>query len=155
MTTDKNSLEHWANVFAQSSIEELIVYCVELGIPAPLEKLGALQKRFIDIAFHEKETPHNVRSVAASWIRALESVAIVSFHEQPEFLNIFMNARDQLMEHAIEYGYGTAIYQLSINGNEIWNIFADNETPETQQVKERRTYLIHTAFGRAEDVPEE
>ncbi|MER0203769.1 MAG: hypothetical protein DU480_07910 [Nitrosomonas sp.] len=155
MTTDENPLEHWSNVFAQSSIDELIVYCVELGIPAPLEKLGALQKRFIDITFHEKETPHNVRGVAASWIHALESVAIISFHEQPELLNIFMDARKILMEHAIEYGYGTAPYRLSISGNEIWNIFAGNETPETQQVKERRIYLIYTAFGRTEDAPEE
>lgn len=155
MTTDENPLEYWSNVFAQSSIDELIVYCVELGIPAPLEKLGALQKRFIDIAFHEKETPHNVRSVAASWICALESVAIVSFHEQPEFLSKFMKARDILMEHAIEHGYGTTMYRLSVNGNELMNIFAGNETPETQQVKERRGYLIRKAFGRTEDAPEE
>lgn len=154
MTTAENSVEHWAKVFAQSSIEELIIHCVELGIPAPFAKLGALQKRFTDIAFLEKDIPHNIRSIAASWVRALESIAIVSFHKQPELLNAFMSARDAYMKHVIECGYGSPIYQLSSNGEEIWNIFGGKETPESLQVKERRDYLVRTAFGRIEDAPE-
>lgn len=155
MTIVENSIEHWLEVFAQSSIEELIEHCVELGIPAPFAKLCALQKRFTDIAFFEKDTPHNVRSFAASWIRALESVAIISYHELPEFLNTFMSARDVDMKYAIEHGYGSSIYRLSSNGEEIWNIFEGKETSESLQVQERRDYLIRTAFGRVEDAPEE
>ena len=152
MSTTENSFDHWSRTFEHSSIEELIAHCVELGSPAPLAKLGALHEKFIDIAFFEKESPPNVRSIAASWIHALESVAIISFHDQPELLQAFMNARDVSLKHASEYGYGSPIFIASINGKEFMEqFFGGVETIESLQVKARRDYLLSSAFGRHDD----
>ena len=151
----EESFEHWSSTFSDASIEDLIVQCVQLGVPAPFAKLAALYQRFIDLAFYEKQTPSNVRSIAACWIRSLESIAIVSFHAEPDILGAFMNARDISMENASKNGYGSPLFIAAVNGQAFMDQFLGGvESEESTQVNKRREHLLCTAFGRHEDSPE-
>lgn len=151
MNDQAPSYQSWESDFGKKSIHEMIALASEQLSLLPLAQLAALRNRFLDIAFHDKETDSNMRGIAACWVRVLESLVILSNINDDIALNAFIADRDLGRKHARELGYGTPVYLASLGKQGFIEKLFSGSPVATSDESGRREFLDSVAFGRRDD----
>ncbi|MBI2748248.1 MAG: hypothetical protein HYX43_02610 [Burkholderiales bacterium] len=151
MDTNPSSYSDWEAFFATKPVAQLVTYVVVPESTTTFSKLAALRNRFLEIAFHDKSTSPNFRRVAASWIRALESLIYALHIDDDSLLETFAKDRAIGIQHALEYGYGSALYLASEGNPGFLDRLFSGKSVTSDREAQFRDELVKFAFGNTND----
>ena len=138
--------------YSHMGMRDLIAEYTDLTNSLGFVEQYALQHRFAQLCFFDRNIQNQDRVLAACWARVLQSVLLPELRQDPEKMEAYLADREEWINKTATVGYGSLPFRIATSEDPLGALFpAEDRSKEDNDVQERAHYLRCIVFGRLED----